>query len=194
MRRNLTFALLGLIVALAVGWLAFPAALYERADQPLQFSHALHTGGDVGLTCADCHGFDPDGRFEGVPSLARCTGCHEQAQGETADEKRFVDEYVSHGREVPWRVYARQPANVHFPHAVHVRLAGIACERCHGGHGATTGLRRFERNRLSGYSRDIWGHSLTRAGRPAGDGMKMSDCEGCHRERAVTSSCLTCHK
>ena len=42
-------------------------------------------------------------------------------------------------------------------------------------------MRVYEQNRISGYSRDIWGHSMSRLGRAPHDGMKMSDCEDCHR-------------
>ena len=33
------------------------------------------------------------------------------------------------GREIPRRVYARQPDLAWFPHAQHVKLAGLPCER-----------------------------------------------------------------
>ena len=194
MRRSFLIVLFGFAAALAVGWFAFPAVLYERSEQPLQFSHARHAGPDLGMACQDCHPFGADGRFLGVPGIASCVGCHQEPQGTTADEKLFVDRYVSQGTEVPWLIYARQPANVHFSHAAHVRLASIACERCHGPHGASERLRPFERNRLSGYSRDIWGRSLSRLRRAEWEGMKMGDCQQCHRSRDVSDSCLTCHK
>ena len=41
-------------------------------DQPLQFSHVAHKGDDVGLKCEDCHVFDKDGRFFGIPSIEKC--------------------------------------------------------------------------------------------------------------------------
>ena len=185
---------LGFAAALATGWFAFPAILYDSSDQPIQFSHASHAGPDLGLSCQDCHGFDGDGRFQGVPGIANCAGCHQEAQGTTDDERLLVDRYVTPATEVPWLIYARQPVNVHFSHAAHVRLAGIACERCHGPHGAGDRLRPFERNRLSGYSRDIWGRSISRLRRAEWEGMKMADCQRCHRERGASGSCLTCHK
>ena len=99
------------------------------------------------------------------------------------------------GKEIPWLVYARQPEHVFFPHAVHVKRAAIACERCHGPHGATDALRPFEANRVTGESRDVWGPSLSRLRNPTGQGMKMSDCEGCHAENGrARTACLTCHK
>jgi hypothetical protein len=194
MRRKVMIVATGFAAALAAGWIAFPAVLYERSEQPLQFSHARHAGPELGMACEDCHSFAGDGRFAGVPAIATCAPCHQEPQGTTAAEKLLVDRYVSQGVEVPWLIYARQPVNVHFSHAAHVRLAGIACERCHGPHGATDTLRPFERNRLSGYSRDIWGRSMSRLRRAEWVGTKMGDCQGCHRERSVAESCLTCHK
>ena len=49
-------------------------------------------------------------------------------------------------------------------------------------------------NRLSGYSRDIWGPSIARVGRKDWQGMKMSDCIQCHRAGGRESACLDCHK
>lgn len=185
---------IGFVAALCIGWIGLPRALYEHSEQPLQFSHALHTQEQVGLSCDDCHGIDEQGRFVGIPSIAQCADCHAEVVGESDDERRLVEEFLRPGREIPWMVYARQPDTVFFPHAQHVRLAGLSCERCHGPHGTTNALRPFERNRLSGYSRDIWGRSIAGFARNPWDGMKMGDCSHCHRESGVVESCLDCHK
>jgi c(7)-type cytochrome triheme protein len=87
---------------------------------------------------------------------------------------------VTPGREIPWLVYSRQPENVRFPHAVHVKQAAIACERCHGAHGESDRLPVHETNRITGYSREL---------------TKMSDCESCHAEHfPERTACLACHK
>ena len=99
------------------------------------------------------------------------------------------------GKEIPWLVYARQPEHVFFPHAVRVKRAAIACERCHGAHGATDALRPFEADRVTGESRDSVGPVALPPPRPPGQGMKMSDCEGCHAENGRgRTACLTCHR
>ena len=184
----------GLAVALAAGWFLFPRLLYDRIEQPLRFSHKVHAGEQVGMACEDCHALGADGRFAGLPATARCAECHAGMLGSTPDEKILVEQYVATGREIPWLSYARLPDNAHFPHGVHVRLAGLECARCHGDHGRSDALRPYERNRLSGYGRDIWGHSLLRVGMRPGEGKKMTDCAACHREHGVTESCLDCHK
>jgi menaquinone reductase, multiheme cytochrome c subunit len=180
---------------LIVGWFVFPYMLYERIEQPLQFSHKVHTGDQGGMSCTDCHEVKADGRFTGIPPLEKCATCHGSTIGASAQEKLLVDEYVSKNREIPWLVYARQPENVYFSHASHIKLGGIDCKQCHGDHGSTDNLRPYERNRLSGYSRDIWGSSISRLARKASwDGKKMDDCIGCHEQRNVSNTCLKCHK
>jgi hypothetical protein len=192
--RGSLFFFLGLAFALASGWVAFPRALYRPAEQPLRFSHLVHSGEAVGLKCEDCHPLLADGRFAGVPSIAKCAECHSQVVGDSPEEKKLVEEYVTRHRELPWLACARQPDNVRFPHAIHVRLGGIRCEECHGPQGSSDAPRRYEQNRLSGYSRDIWGHSIARIGNASWEGKKMTDCAGCHSRRGVAESCLTCHK
>lgn len=193
MRRGVPL-LVGLAAGAAGGWLLFPRVLYVREHQPLQYSHAVHTGEEVGLTCDTCHGFDAEGRFTGTPSIGICADCHESMVGESDDERRLVEEFLATRTEVPWQVYARQPDNVRFPHAAHVKLAGLPCEGCHGDHGSSGSLRPLERNRVSGYSRDIWGTSLSGWFRGRRPGMKMNDCSACHARSGVDESCLDCHR
>ncbi len=161
----------------------------------MQFNHKVHVE-TAGSECKDCHAISADGRFSGVPALAKCAECHSSLLGTTAAEKTLVEVYVAHNREIPWKVYSRQPENVWFPHAIHLGRAKLACEECHGDHGKTERLRALEQNRISGYSRDIWGASIARVGGPskARAGLKMSDCESCHAQKGVTAGCLACHK
>jgi hypothetical protein len=192
MRSAFAFAA-GLAAMLAAGWLLFPKALYRAERQPLQFSHKAHSD-KAGLECSGCHAIGEDGRFAGIPALDNCAGCHSAPQGETANEKRLVADYVTPNREIPWKAYWRQPVNVRFSHARHVNAAKMACETCHGSHGKTDSLPPYEQNRISGYSRKIWGSRMTRIGLQPGDGMKMSDCERCHEEKGVQAGCLGCHQ
>ena len=185
----------GLALTLVAGWRGFPIILYQRHAQPVQFSHLVHQE-KAGTKCEDCHSFRDDGTFAGIPALDKCSVCHTQAMGATAEEKRFIETYVTPGREVPWLVYARQPQNVYFSHAEHIRLGHLECEQCHGPQGKTDSLRPYQQDRISGYSRDIWGHSMSRIGLRPGEGRTMTDCEICHREHGVAQaeSCLACHK
>jgi menaquinone reductase, multiheme cytochrome c subunit len=185
---------LGLAAALFCGWIALPYVLYRQIEQPMQFNHQVHVGDELGMSCTDCHSFDDKGRFTGIPVVASCEPCHSEPIGESLAEAVLAREHIAEGREVEWLVYSRQPDNVFFPHSTHVNLASIECQRCHGDHGTTESLRPFEQNRLSGYSRDIWGPSNSRFRRAEHEGMKMSDCTSCHRASGVRDSCLICHK
>lgn len=187
------FATLGLAAGLAAGWLALPALLYGRQEQPLGFSHQVHVESS-GMTCEDCHAFADDGSFGGIPAIATCADCHAEPQGESEAERVLVEEYVAAGREIPWLVYSRQPDNVYFSHAPHVRRAGIECRRCHGDRGASAGAPPYEYNRISTYSRAIWGPRIQGGGPDKWDSMKMSACTKCHAERGVRDHCLMCHK
>lgn len=186
--------LLGFAVMMLAGWVLFPRLLYTSSPQPFRFSHYAHGPEGAGMSCTDCHAVGDDGRFTGIPGVARCAECHSAPMGGSPDEAILVEEYVTPNREIPWHAYARQPENVFFPHAVHVTLAGLPCGRCHGNHGTDSTLQVYSENRISGYSRNIWGSSIARVKSAEWDGMKMDDCSACHHERQVRESCLACHK
>ena len=170
MRAVFPFAA-GLAIMLAAGWVGFPRAIYTTRRQPVDFSHKVHAD-KAGQKCDDCHAFRPDGTFAGVPSLDKCAGCHAAPMGNTAAEKQFIEKYVTPNREPAWLVYTRQPENVYFSHAPHLK-AKVKCERCHRKEGL------YYEDRISGYSRDV---------------MSMDACIACHSEKHQENSCLTCHK
>ena len=194
MRRNLFIFGFGMALAIFAGWTAFPRALYVRREQPLEFRHQTHSAKSGLAQCDSCHVLGNDGQFSGMPANDVCAGCHSEKVGTSAAEARLVDGYLKPAVATPWLVYSRQPANVWFSHAIHIRRAGLACKDCHGNLGESDQQRLYEQNRISGYSRDIWGHSMSRLGRAPGDGMTMSDCEDCHRRRHVEVGCLGCHQ
>lgn len=196
----LLFFLIGFALSLFVGWVAFPKALYSQKNQPFDFSHKLHLEQVDG--CESCHFFREDGSFSGAPRLEQCIDCHEETMGESEDEAVFVEQYVAKGREVPWLVYARQPDCVFFSHAAHVHGAKLDCTVCHGDTGHSDSLRPYEENRITGYSRDIWGHNIAGLKRNSWDRMKMDDCADCHETAGIHDSsvqtgrdaCFVCHK
>jgi len=194
MRRSLLVFALGVAVALLAGWVAFPRVLYVQKRQPFEFRHKTHAEKSGVAECSECHAIRDDGAFAGLPAMEKCAGCHSERVGESKAEAALVDTYIKPGHETPWLVYAEQPANVWFSHAIHVRRANLNCAECHGSYGQSDQVKIYQVNRISGYSRDIWGHSMSRLDRPPGDGMKMSDCEDCHRRRHAEVGCLGCHK
>jgi hypothetical protein len=72
------------------------------------------------------------------------------------------------------------------------------CADCHGDVAGRTKSRIYQQNRLSGYSRDIWGYSIARIRKPAPHEpktMKMNDCARCHQaEMGHKGACFQCHK
>ena len=194
MKRWLLMFSFGFVATRLAGWTAFPRVLYVKKPQPLEFRHKAHAEKSGVAECSECHALRDDGTFAGLPATEKCAGCHADKIGESQAEARLVDFYIKPGHETPWLVYAQQPANVWFSHAIHVKRAGLKCDECHGKYGESDQVKLYEVNRISGYSRDIWGHSMSRLRRAPGDGMKMSDCENCHHARHVEAGCLGCHK
>lgn len=193
-RRNRLVFAFGLATALFLGWAVFPRVLYSQRHQPLDFLHKTHAEKSGLADCAECHSIREDGAFAQLPSTEKCAGCHSEKVGESKAEAILVDQYIKPGQDTPWLVYSRQPANIWFSHAIHVKRASLACTQCHASYGESDNVRAYEVNRISGYSRDIWGHSMLRIHRSAGDGMKMSDCEECHRKHNLEVGCLGCHQ
>ncbi len=195
------FFVIGLFLSLIMGWIIFPKLLYSKKKQPIDFNHVVHNDA-VDEGCESCHFFRDDGSFAGVPRLEQCVDCHEEAQGETADEIKFVEEYVAKDKEVPWLIYSRQPDCVFFSHAAHVIKAEINCAVCHGHIGESEHLKVYEQNRITGVSRDIWGRNIAGIKKNTWDRMKMDDCAKCHKEagkkedsvQTRKDACFVCHK
>ncbi len=196
----IVFFILGLVASLAVGWWVFPKLLYSQKTQPIDFNHKLHVS-ELG-DCSSCHYFREDGTFSGIPKLTACLDCHEDLLGETEEEQKFHDTYVVNSREVPWLVYARQPDCVFFSHAAHVLKGSMDCVSCHGHIGESEHTRVYEENRITRYSRDIWGHNIAGLKKNSWDRMKMDDCAECHVANHVEQvsaqtgkgACFVCHK
>jgi menaquinone reductase, multiheme cytochrome c subunit len=191
------FFVAGLLISFFIGWIVFPELLYSKKQQPISFNHAVHMD-LVNDGCASCHYFREDGSFSGLPDNSSCVDCHQFPMGVSEDEERYATEYVEQNREVDWLSYARQPECVFFSHAAHVKGAGMDCAECHGDVASRTESRVYQENRLTGYSRDIWGHSISRLRKPGADEpktMKMNDCARCHQaEMGYKGACFQCHK
>ncbi|MFZ7126038.1 MAG: menaquinone reductase multiheme cytochrome c subunit QrcA [Desulfobacterales bacterium] len=195
------FFIIGLAASLIVGWVIFPKLLYSQKPQPIDFNHKVHLE-LVDNGCDSCHFFREDGSFSGAPKLAQCVGCHEDVNSDSEDEIRFVEDYVQKGREVPWLVYAKQPPCVYFSHIAHVKMGSMACATCHGDIGESESLPVYEQNRISLYSRNIWGRNIAGFKKNTWDRMKMDDCSECHVREGVQQAsvqtgkggCFVCHK
>lgn len=195
------FFIFGLAASMMLGWVIFPTLLYSKKNQPVDFDHKLHVA-EVDNSCESCHFYREDGTFSGIPTLDNCMACHDGVQGATDEEARFVSEYIEKNREVPWLVYSRQPDCVFFSHAAHTISAKMDCATCHGDIGQSTHSPVYEVNRITGYSRNIWGKNIAGIKHNTWDRMKMDDCSECHvrenvRQASVQTEkggCFVCHK
>ena len=193
--NGITMFGLGAAAILLIGWVVYPYIIYKKVDQPIKFSHFIHTGDNVGLKCEDCHSFEKDGRFHGVPEIAKCKTCHSTTpMGISGEEERLVNDYIKPGNEIPWVIYSKQPQNVFFSHATHVLLARIDCQSCHFGQAFAQTLRPAYISRVSGYSLDVFGKNFLNLPSTPSRGMRMDDCSNCHYQRGVQESCIACHK
>ncbi len=190
--------IVGLVVALILGWWVLPGLMLVEAKQPIAFNHVAHIDG-AGMECSQCHYVREDGTFHGRPTTADCAECHADAMSDNPEDIRFVNEYVKTGKEIrdEWLIYQKQPDNVFFSHAAHsVERCGtchteyeedptLLCNQCHLDMAKTTTPPVYKENRLSGYSKDT---------------MIMWTCENCHAQPTHLSSantsnaCFVCHK
>ncbi|CAN2042689.1 menaquinone reductase, multiheme cytochrome c subunit [Candidatus Magnetomoraceae bacterium gMMP-15] len=184
----------GVALSIFFGWVIFPKLLYSQKRQPIDYNHAIHLD-LVDDGCTSCHYFREDGSFSGIPKLDNCAECHEEVQGESQEEVKLVEKYVTPGREIPWLVYSKQLNCVFFSHAAHVKKAEMDCTTCHGHIGESTNTRVYEENRFTGVSRDIWGANIAGLKKHTWDRMKMDDCAECHLETSGRKdACFVCHK
>jgi len=207
-RSGLVYFGAGLIGALFVGWIIFPMVLYSEQKQPFDFSHAIHLDpeivdgieGDTDMErCGYCHAFRDDGSFAGIPKVEQCMDCHDDPEspfGESPQEEYFLANYVADEKEIPWLSYSRQPDCVYFSHIAHVKMGQLDCQTCHGDHAKTDTLPEYQKNRITGYSINIWGKNMLGFKSNSWDRMKMDDCAECHtaKGREENNACFVCHK
>jgi Zn ribbon nucleic-acid-binding protein len=133
--------------------------------QPIPFSHKQHAV-NAHLQCADCHTLAPSGEVYSVPTGKTCMACH-SVIAKNSEAIKELKAYVDENEPVPWiRVY-EIPSFVEFNHKTHIN-AGAKCSVCHGDVAA--------RDRL-------WRET----------DLSMTGCVNCHREKAASTNCTTCH-
>ncbi len=175
-----------LLPATAVGALGGALALFGAwrspapPEQPIRFSHKVHAGDNL-IGCTACHGYAERGPVAGIPSMARCQGCHKFVKADEHDpavtaEIKALLQKLEEGTAIEWVRVHRVPDHVYFTHQRHV-LAGVRCQECHGE------VERMETMRQVSPLTMGWClecHQRKQAERPA--------------ERAGLTDCWTCHK
>lgn len=166
---GLGIALLALVAGL--GWSVRQTQL--PPEQPLQFPHNLHVG--LGVQCLYCHPGAWTGASAGLPTQAKCWGCHQQIQIRAGSQLEILRDYVERDETIPWVPVAIMPEFVHFMHRPHV-AAGLNCENCHGEIGQmTVAVPVYEMN--MGWCLDC---HRTRAADDPEKLIKLTDCVTCH--------------
>lgn len=157
------------IIIITVALLALGTVVLGGLAQPIQFNHNLHTA-EVGMDCPECHQYVTRSRKATLPGRSVCIDCHEEAQGETAEEQKLV-ELLQAGDELNWQRVYELPRHVYFSHFRHVTLGQIGCQKCHG-----------EMSELT-----------SPPTKPATDILEMDTCMDCHEDRQAEQDCLACH-
>jgi len=148
--------------------------------QPIAFRHTAHAGA-AAIGCLYCHAYAERAPVAGIPSMARCQGCHKFVKEDKDDptataEIQALLPYLEDDRPIAWVRVHRLPDHVFFTHQRHV-LSGVACRECHGE------VEKMDRVRQVAP-------------------LSMGWCLDCHRrkqaerplERVHLTDCLTCHK
>jgi hypothetical protein len=169
---------------LAIGLWAFlqPWRPPPPPDQPMSFSHRIHAG-DNQIGCSACHVYADRSTVAGIPSMARCQGCHKFVK-QDPDKPQLTEAMkplVAWLRRkppepIPWVRVHRLPDHVHFDHQAHLQ-GGARCQECHGE------VEKMDRVQQV-------------------SSLLMGWCVDCHRKKqaekpaqlAHLMECLTCHK
>jgi len=166
MRSRLALALLVPILVV----LAFVAlGSGPPVDQPMAFDHDKHTR-TLELPCTFCHERVESGAHAGLPDMATCGPCHQEALTGTAEEAELLAA-VREERPLVFRKLFHLPWHVYYTHARHVGIAGLDCTNCHGGIAQTTAAPRRPLVKIS-----------------------MDFCLECHRRSGASLDCVACHR
>jgi hypothetical protein len=103
-------------------------AVQAAPPQPFPYNHAVHI--QKGIACAYCHSAALRSKSAGLPTRAKCLGCHDNIKADTPKLKQF-GEYAKAHPEFQWVPVALMPDFIYFSHQPHIQ-AGVDCKTCHG--------------------------------------------------------------
>jgi hypothetical protein len=164
--------LLVLVVVVGLGGVFFLSQSFAAPPQPLPFKHSQHI--QAGATCLYCHPGARRGEVAGLPSTAKCMGCHTSVQPQNPADQKDIDQLIAAWdakKPIEWVKVTDEPDFVRFWHRPHI-AAGVACESCHG--------------------------DVSNMGYAKSYNLNMGFCLSCHRQQApelITklTDCATCH-
>jgi len=186
----LGLALLAILVFLAVSsWSRQPAAA-RPSVQPITFPHNVHVQTHK-IDCQYCHADARRSEYAGLPSVARCMGCHKITAADKPEIKKLAG-YAARSEPIPWMRIYKVPEFTYFPHKAHLR-AGLSCQTCHGPVETMTTVGARTGPRLANDLLNLVGL------RPAPPPVTMGWCIECHRRENAARGmhapldCVTCH-
>jgi hypothetical protein len=143
----------------------FPPGTDIGAEQPIPFSHRVHSGVKE-IQCRFCHPYVDRSTHPGLPPVEKCLYCHKYI---IAKHPQIQKEhwYFNNQIPVPWQKVNYLPEHVLFNHQRHIRK-DIECRECHG--------------------------DIETMDRIKGRYFYMEFCIACHRQRKANLDCwLACH-
>lgn len=145
LRAARAIATAAIAVAIGITALMF-VAIGRSADvvpQPIQFPHARHAApaseGGHEINCLYCHSYARRSPVAGIPTLAKCMGCHRHIATDKSEIKTLTT-YWERGVPVMWRKVHDLPDFVYFTHERHIQRFVFqegqpvqqVCGYCHG--------------------------------------------------------------
>jgi hypothetical protein len=113
----------------ALNWSSYNTNQDDYVDQPIQFSHKHHVGGE-GFDCRYCHTSVEESAFANIPPTKTCMNCHSQIWA-TAPILEPVRASFRNNTPLQWTRVHDLPDFVYFNHSIHVKK-GVGCATCHG--------------------------------------------------------------
>lgn len=105
-----------------------------QPDQPIKFSHKVHSG-DNQIDCMYCHHTADESKSANIPSTNLCMNCHVIVREGTRSGKFEINKLIKayeEGRSIEWIRIHHLPDHVFFAHSQHVGAAKLDCAQCHG--------------------------------------------------------------
>jgi len=148
-------------------WAVAGALSAAAPEQPLPFSHKVHTAA-AKLACEDCHPTPAKfGANMGFPPVSTCMACHILIAKEKPAIRKLA-EMAAAKQPIPWvRVYKLDDF-VFFDHRYHL-MNQAKCQDCHG----------------AVADQDVVTDEL--------GATKMVFCQSCHTKMRASGGCGTCH-
>lgn len=153
--------------------------MQKDAEKKLIFKHKYHLKNNYVTGCNECHSYDNEGRFTGIPTVKTCTGCHkrngplESQNPKVALQKPAINKFKD--TDKPWESWAAQPDLVYFSHKVVMTARfddgrkKVRCASCHGDKANSNDTKMIKGK------------------------MLMGQCMDCHTALHISNKCAVCH-